>query len=183
MAESPEHGQTASTQVPKPAEGGSDFPPFDSTNFAPILVWLVLTFGVLYLLMKKIALPRVEGILRDRRGKIDGDLGTAFAKREEADRASADYQKTLADAKARAQTLAQETHARLAAETEAKRKALEAELAAKFADAEAQIEATTAKAMGNVDQIAREAAATIIEHITGKPADPASIAAAFAAKG
>lgn len=147
-----------------------------------MLVWLVLTFSALYLLMSKIAMPRVEGILKARHGKIFGDIGVANSKREEADRAAADYQKTLADAKARAQALAQETHVRLAAETEAKRHALEADLAGKLTAAEAQIERTKAKAMSNVDQIARETAAAIVEHITGKPADPAAIAAAFAAK-
>ena len=181
MADHAEHSHAASTQVP-PSEGSGSFPPFDSANFAPLLVWLVLTFGALYLLMSKIAMPRVEGILKNRRGKIDGDLGIANTKREEADHAAADYQKTLADAKTRAQALAQETHVALAAETEAKRRVLEADLAGKLAAAEAQIEATKAKAMGNVDQIARDAAAAIVEHITGKPADPAAIAAAFVAK-
>jgi F-type H+-transporting ATPase subunit b len=182
MADSAEHALTATTEVPGTAEGSGSFPPFDSANFAPLLIWLVLTFGALYILMSKIALPRVEGILKSRREKIDSDLGVAFAKRTEADRAHTDYEKTLANAKARAQTLAQETHARLAADTDAKRHSLESELAGRLTAAEAQIEATKAKAMGNVDQIAREAAAAIVEHITGKPADPAAIAAAFTAK-
>jgi F-type H+-transporting ATPase subunit b len=182
MADSAEHGLTASTEVPGTAEGSGSFPPFESANFAPLLIWLVLTFGALYLLMSKVALPRVEGILKSRKGRIDGDLHIAFTRRAEADRAHKDYEKTLADAKARAQALAQETHVRLAAETEAKRHALESELAGQLAAAEGQIEAMKTKAMGNVDQIARETAAAIVEHITGKPADPAAIAAAFTAK-
>jgi F-type H+-transporting ATPase subunit b len=179
MATSSEH--TTTTEVPKNA-GETVFPPFDFANIPSLLIWLAITFGALYLLMSKIALPRVDGILKARMGKINGDLGAAFAKREEADRASADYQKTLADARANAQALAQQTHARLATETEAKRRTLEADLAGKLAGAEAQIEATKAKAMGNVDEIARDTAAAIIEHITGKPADPAAIAAAIATK-
>ncbi len=178
MATSAEHGHTEGTEVPA---GTSSFPPFDPANVTPLLVWLVLSFGALYLLMSKLALPRVETILHDRRAKIDGDLGAAFAKRTAAEQALADYQKTLADAKARAQALAQEAHARLTAEADAKRHALEAELAAKIAAGEAQIEAMKAKAMANVEQIAREAAAAIVEHLTGKPADAKAIAAAIAA--
>jgi F-type H+-transporting ATPase subunit b len=162
--------------------GEQPFPPFDFATITPsLLIWLALTFGALYILMWKVALPRVEGIFKARSGKIDSDLGMAFKKREEADRAAANYQKTLADARANAQGIAQQTYAQLAAESDAKRHALEAELAGTIAAAEAQIEATKAKAMGNVDQIAREAAATIVEHITGKPADPAAIEAAFKA--
>ncbi|HKH80769.1 MAG TPA: F0F1 ATP synthase subunit B' [Methylovirgula sp.] len=162
------------------AAGEKPFPPFDSANFVSLLIWLALCFGGLYLLMSKFALPRVEGILHDRRAKISGDLHDASTKRAEADQAAADYQKTLAEARASAQALAQQTYARLAAETEAKRKAHEAGLAAKLAAAEAQIEATKNKAMANVEEIARETAAAIVEHITGKPANAKAIASAIA---
>lgn len=178
MATSAEHGQMTGTQVP-PA-GESAFPPFDPANFAPLLVWLVLSFGALYLLMSKLALPRVEAILHNRRAKIDGDLGSAFAQRAAADQASADYQKTLADAKASAQALAQQTHAKLAAEADAKRQGLEAELSAKLAAGESQIEAMKAKAMANVEQIAQDTASAIVEHLTGKPADAKAVSAALA---
>jgi F-type H+-transporting ATPase subunit b len=161
-----------------PAE--QPFPPFDSANFVSLLIWLALCFGGLYLLMSKFALPRVEGILHDRLAKISGDLHDASAKRAEADQAAADYQKTLAEARAGAQALAQQTYARLAAETEAKRKAHEADLAAKLATAEAQIETTKNKAMAHVEEIARDTAAAIVEHITGKPADAKAIASAIA---
>ncbi len=178
MATSAEHGHMTGTQVP--AAGESAFPPFDPANFAPLLVWLVLTFGALYLLMSKFALPRIGVILHDRHAKIEGDLSAAFARRTAADQASADYQKILADAKARAQALAQETHARLAAEAEAKRHSLEADLGAKIAAGEAQIETMKTKAMANVEQIAHDTAAAIVEHLTGKPADAKAIAAALA---
>lgn len=171
--------QTTATQAPS-APAKETFPPFDSTNFSSLLIWLALTFGLLYWLMSRVALPRVEGILHARAGAINSDLGVAGAKRKEADQAAADYQKTLADARANAQALAQETYARLAAETDAKRHALEADLAGKLSAAEAQIEATKAKAMGNVEQIAKETASAIVEHLTGKPADPKAVAAALA---
>jgi F-type H+-transporting ATPase subunit b len=176
MANGVEH--TTGTEVAADAPA-KPFPPFDPANFPSLLIWLVLTFGALYLLMSKFALPRVDGILRDRRAKINADLHDAFAKRAEADKAAAEYQKTLTEARTGAQALAQQTYARLAAETEAKRKAHEADLAAKLVAAEAQIEATKAKAMGSVEEIARETAVAIVEHITGKRPDPSVIAAAF----
>lgn len=171
--------QATGTEV---AGGTSNFPPFDPNNFAPLLFWLVLSFGVLYLVMSRLALPRVATILHDRKAKLDSDIAAANAKRAAADQASADYQKTLADAKARAQALAQVTHARLAAETEAKRVALEGELSGKLAASEAEIESLKAKAMANVEAIAKDTASAIVEHLTGKPADPKAIAAAIATK-
>ncbi|HLH12221.1 MAG TPA: F0F1 ATP synthase subunit B' [Methylovirgula sp.] len=169
-----------STEQPAAAPAGDKtFPPFDSANFASLLLWLVVFFGGLYLLMSRLALPRVANILRARQDKISGDVNEATAKRAAADQAAADYQKTLAEARANAQAIAQQTYVRLAAETEAKRKAHEADLAAKLAAAEAKIEATKSKAMAHVEEIAHEAASAIVEHITGKPADPKAIASAL----
>ena len=77
--------------------------------------------------------------------------------------------------------MAQKTHEELVAADEAKRHALEDELNGKMAAAERQIGETKARAMGNVRGIARDAAATIVEHLTGKPADPQAVDAAIAA--
>lgn len=174
-------GLTTSTQVPGNAPPGEKpFPPFDAANFSSMIFWLVVSFGLLYLLMSRLALPRVEAILDARRSKIDGDIGEASRRRAQADQAASEYQKILTEARGNAQRLAQETYGRLSAEAEAKRRALEADLAAKLAASEAQIEATKAKAMSNVGQIAQDAAAAIIEHITGKPADAKAVAAAIA---
>ncbi len=161
--------------------GEASFPPFDPVNFTPMLIWLSLSFGLLYLLMAKIALPRVQSILDARAEKIAKDIGEANAFRAQSEEAAAAHDKTIADAKAKALALAQETHARLNAETEANRRALEAELNARLAASETQIVAMKATAMGNVEAIASEAAAAIVQHITGKPADEEAVARAIAA--
>lgn len=175
LAETPASGSS-------PAESGrgeTSFPPFDPVNFTPMLIWLTLSFGSLYLFMSKIGLPRVETILHTRAHKISNDISEAQVLRAQAEEAAAAHEKTIADAKAKAVALAQETHARLNAETEAKRVALEAELNAKLAASEEKVLAMKAKAMGHVEAIAGETAAAIVQHITGKPADQTAIAKAI----
>ena len=137
MAENASHdAHTTGTQAPGgAAEHGSSFPPFDTEHFSSQLIWLALIFGALYLLMSRVALPRVAGILKDRGDKISGDLGAAKAAQAKAEASGVELEKTLAEAKAKAQGMGQEAHARLAAETETKRKALEGELNAKLAAA------------------------------------------------
>jgi F-type H+-transporting ATPase subunit b len=180
MASNEKEDHTASTGIPAGGgHGETSFPPFDPANFAPTLIWLALSFGLLYLLMAKIALPRVESILHTRAQKITNDIAEANAFRAKSEEAAAALDKTIADAKALALALAQETHARLAAEIEANRHALEAEITARLAASEMQILEMKAKAMGNVEAIAGEAAAAIIQHITGKPADQEAIAKAI----
>ena len=83
------------------------FPPFDAHNFLPQIIWLVIIFGALYWLMSRVALPRVEGILEARRHRLDKDLGDAAAMQAQAKAAGEAYDKTLADARGRAQSLAQ----------------------------------------------------------------------------
>ncbi|MGB6174930.1 MAG: F0F1 ATP synthase subunit B' [Methylocella sp.] len=181
MASNEQEGRIAGTGTPAGgSHGETSFPPFDPVNFTSMLIWLSLSFGLFYLLMAKIALPRVESILHARAHKITKDIGEANAFRAQSEEAAAARDKTIADAKAKALALAQETHARLTAETEANRLALDAELNARLAASERQILEMKAEAMGNVEAIASEAAAAIVQHITGQPAGQEAIARAIA---
>jgi F-type H+-transporting ATPase subunit b len=180
VSQTPE-GHTSGTVEPADiGHGAHAFPPFDSTNFASTLIWLAISFGLLYYLMSKIALPRVENILETRAGKISKDLEDAQLAGEKSEKAAAKNERTIAEARARAQALAQQTHAKISAESDEKRDALESDLAAKLAQAEKQILDTKEKAMANVDSIAADAAAAIVERITGKPADAKAVATAVA---
>lgn len=170
----------AGTEQPGAHETGA-FPPFDPVNFSGELIWLAITFGVLYLLMSKVGLPRVGKILSDRKAKIEADLATAAKAQDDASAAAAAHEKTLGEAKAKAQGLGQAAHAEASAKADASRAALEADLNAKLAAAEAQIAQTKASAMANVNSIASDAAHAIVQHITGAPADPAAVSAALAA--
>ena len=160
--------------------GGEMFPPFDPQYYPSQILWFVVSFAVLYLVMSRAALPRLKRIIDQRKGKIDDDLTAAQKMQAEAREASAAYEKTLAEARARSQALAQETRAKVKLEQDAKRHAIESELDEKLSRAEMQIAETKANAMASVGQIANEAAAAIVEHFVGKAPDPTAIAAAVA---
>jgi F-type H+-transporting ATPase subunit b len=155
---------STSTQVP--GQKGP-FPPFQSETFASQLVWLTLTFVLLYVLMAKVALPRIGGIMEARRARVADDLAQAERLKGESDAALAAYEKALADARGRAHTLAAETREKQAAEAEHARKALETALNVKLAEAEKSIAESTAAAMKNVRAIATEAAAAIVQKLIG----------------
>lgn len=174
-----QQAQQTHSETGTPAEH-EPFPPFDARNFPSQILWFVVAFGLLYALMAKIALPRMRAIIQSRADKIERDLSAARRMRQEAEDAAAAYEKTLAEAKARSQALAQETRAKVKAEQDAKRQALEAELNGKLQAAEAQIAEMKAGAMANVGQIATETASAIVQHITGKAADTTAVAKAIA---
>jgi F-type H+-transporting ATPase subunit b len=148
-------------------EHAGGFPPFQKDTFASQLLWFTLVFVTLYLLMSRFALPRIGAILEHRRQRIEGDLAAAQRLKEESDAAIAAYQQALADARGRAQALANETRQRAAADAETSRKALDATLNSRIADAEKIIADKRAAAMLNVQDIATEAAVAIIERLIG----------------
>jgi F-type H+-transporting ATPase subunit b len=167
---------TAHTEEPGGAHGG--FPPFQSQHFPSQLLWLALTFVLLYLLMSRIALPRIGSIFAERNKRISGDLAAANRFKEQSEAASAAYQKSLADARGRAQSIANETREKQAAEADATNKRLEAQLHEKLTAAEQSIAATRAAAMQNVGAIATETAAAIVERLIGTTPNQQDVAAA-----
>ena len=171
----------AHTEVAHESAGHGGFPPFNAQTFGSQIVWLAIAFGLLYLLMSRVALPRVAGVLGQRRDTIGAQLDAAAVMQAQAKAASDAQEKSIAEARGKAQALAKEARDALASEADTRRKTLEAELAARLAAAETQIGETTARAMANVDSIATEAAAAIVERLSGKPAAPDAIARAIAA--
>jgi F-type H+-transporting ATPase subunit b len=169
---------STTTEASPPSEHGAGFPPFQRDTFASQLLWLTIFFVALYVMVSKLALPRVESIIAARRARISGDLDEAARMKDSADAAIAAYQKALADARSRAQSMAAETRDKLNAESEANRKALEASLQGKLTEAERTIAGTKTAAMANVRAIAEEAAVAIVLRLTGTAPSRAAVAAA-----
>lgn len=165
------HDPTADTHATTEAHGGEHesgvFPPFDPATFPSQLLWLAITFGALYLLMSKIALPRIGGILENRKSIIDADLAAADASRQKTDAAIAAYEAALAEAKSKAQGIASQTRDSIQADLASKRSAVEADLAGKVSAAEARIATTKAEALTHVDEIATETAQTVVTQLVG----------------
>ncbi len=168
------------TQAAVGQDGGahSNFPPFDPSTFASQLVWFAIAFGFLYWYMSKRGLPQLGAVIDARKARIASDLDEATAMQQKADAAAAAHEKTLAEARAKAQSLAQVARDAAAADAQAKRQTLEDELAVKLAASEREIAKMRADAMANVADVARDAAGAIVERLGGRPADPSSIAAA-----
>ncbi len=154
------------------------FPPFDSSTFPSQILWFFVAFGFLYWYMSTRALPQIAKVIENRRARIARDLDDATMMQQKADAAAAAHEKTLAEARGKAQAMAQAARDQAAADAETRRKTLESELAVKIGDAEKQIAVTRAQAMTNVSSIAREAAGAIVERLAGRAADPAAVAAA-----
>ena len=144
------------------------FPPFDARTFAGQLFWLALTFGALYWLMSRVALPRVGAILDERAATIASDLDGAAQMQAKAEETAQAYEKALAEARGNAQSIAQAAREAGAKASDERRKTVEAELSAKLEQAEQTIAATKTQAMSNVRGLGSEVAIAIVARLTGE---------------
>ena len=150
-------------------------PQLDYHTFVPQLVWLAITFVVLYILMSRLALPKVRAAIEGRRHHLDNDLRRAAALKEEAETALAAYRKTLADARAGAQETLRRTGEKLAAEAAERQRQLAATLAEQITAAEARIAAGKEQALADIRGIAAEVGGAVVEKLTGAAPDAAAM--------
>jgi F-type H+-transporting ATPase subunit b len=176
MADS--HGENTSAHTEADGGHGGGFPPFESSSFASQLVSLVIAFVALYLIVSRVALPRVGALIDARQNRIEGDLADAQKLKDESEAALKAYEADLAAARSKAQAIGAETREKLNAASEAERKTLEDRLAVKLADAEKTIAATRTTAMSNVRGIAADAASAIVQRLTGTTPDGGTVASA-----
>jgi F-type H+-transporting ATPase subunit b len=156
-------------------------PQLNPLDWAPQLIWLVITFSILYVLMKRIALPRIGAVIEMRAARITRDLEAADKFRRETQEAIAAYEQALAEAKARAHAIAQAGRNALKEEVAAERAALEHDLAGKAAEAEARIHGAKLAALKEVNAVAVETAAEIVRRLIGVAPSAPEVANAVAA--
>lgn len=150
-------------------------PQLDPTTFAPQLIWLAITFIGLYVLMARVALPRIGGMIEQRRDRIASDLDEAARLKDDTEKAIADYETALAEARARAHTIAQQTRDELKAATDRERASLDQSIAKKLAEAEARIADARDAAMADVATIATGLAGDIVTSLAGASPTPAAL--------
>jgi len=156
-------------------------PQLNPLDWAPQLIWLLITFGILYLLMVYVALPRIGAVIEARAAHIAKDLATADKLRRETEGAIAAYEQALAEAKQKAHAIVEEGRAKLKAETAAERASLERDLGKKSAEAEARIAEAKHSAMREVNAVAADVAADIVRRLIGVAPAKAEIDQAVAA--
>jgi F-type H+-transporting ATPase subunit b len=142
-------------------------PQLNPLDWGPQLLWLLITFGILYLLMVYVALPRIGSVIEARADHIAKDLATADKLRRETEEAIAAYEQALTEARQKAHAIIEQGRDKLKAETAAERARLDGDLAKRGAEAEARIEKAKAKAMKDVNTVAADVAADIVRRLIG----------------
>jgi F-type H+-transporting ATPase subunit b len=153
-------------------------PQLDPSTFPSQLLWLAVVFVVLLILMARVGLPRVRAVIDTRAAKIDGDLGAAADARSRSEALLAEYEKSLASARAEAQATMRSMAETMTKEQARREHELMEQLAAEGRAAEARIAAAKQAALANVRQIAVEAAQAASARLVGNPLPASEIEAA-----
>ena len=165
--------------LPETAAEAPGMPQLDFSTFPNQIFWLVVTLVAIYLILNKIALPRIASVLAERQGTISNDIAAAEELKLKAEEAEAAYNQALADARAEAQKIVGEAKAEIQADLDVAMQKADAEIAAKAAESEKAIAEIREGALEAVKDVAGDTAAEIVAAMGGK-ADAKAVAAAVA---
>lgn len=143
-------------------------PQLNINDFAPQLIWLAISFVLLYFVMSRVALPRVGQVLQERRSRIASDLAAAAKLREDTEKAISHYEQALTEAKARAQAIARQSRDEMTRDLERQRAEADETISARSADAETRINQMKEAALSHVGEIATDTAEALVARLLGR---------------
>lgn len=138
-----------------------------SATYASQIFWLLITFGLLYFVVGRGMVPKIQATVDAREGRIAGDLAAAEAARAEADRVEAAWRAEMDAARVAAMAETNAAKARATHAFEAQVKAADADLAERLGHHDLAIANAKAEAMANLQSVAAEAARDLVAKLSG----------------
>ena len=163
------------------AASAPGMPQLDFSTWGNQIFWLVLALIAIYLILSRVALPRIGAVLAERAGTITNDLAAAEDLKAAAVEAEAAYDKALIDARAEASRIVEAAKAEIKSDLDVAIAKADAEIAAKAAESEKAIAEIRASALENVAIVAKDTAAEIVTAMGGK-ADAKTIESAVTSR-
>ena len=145
-------------------------PQLDPTWFVSQLFWLVVTFVMLYQVLSRWALPRMQSVLELRKESLASDLDNAARLTKESDQVKQDYEQALIEARARAQQLFAEASAAHKAKSAASEKEMDGQITAMLSEAKRSIEAKKRELMEALVPAGKELADMIVDKLAKETA-------------
>lgn len=151
-------------------------------TYASQIFWLFVTFGLLYIVMSRVALPRIGDVIEERRDKIDDDLMRAETIRSEAEDVLAEYEKALSVAREEATGHLQKASDEVKAKMDERHEAFSQELAERTREAEERIDAAKTEALKDLASVAADTATATTDKLVGFKPDSKTVERAVQAE-
>jgi len=154
------------------------FPPFETSTYPSQIFWLTVTFVALLIVMWRVAVPKIGGVIAERKGRIQTELAKAEESRKQAERAAAAYQAPILEARERARAASEHTRTQMQKEFDRAKASADTETQRKTTEAQERIAALQRQAKWHVTQAAEEAVVDIVSRLTGETLSRAEATAA-----
>ena len=172
---------TTETVAGAAGEHAPNMPQLDPESWPSQVFWLLVALVIIYIVLTKIAMPRIASVLAERKGRISGDLAAAEELKSKAKAAEKAYNLALEQARVEAGKIILATKAEIQKDLNAAMADADAQISAKAAESEKRIAEIRAGAVQAVSEVARETAGALVVALGGT-ADDAAIEAAVAAR-
>ena len=161
------------TQVQSAESGG--MPQLNPEFWISQIVWLVITFGALYVILSKVILPKISNNLENRRSQILENIEIAEKQREESEEKLKEFDKIILNSKLEAKNLFNEARQKVLNEIDKKRSEMEKNLEEEISSAEKEIQSLNNNSTENIKKIASETSLSLIQQLIGEEINKESI--------
>ena len=161
------------TQVQSAESGG--MPQLNPEFWISQIVWLVITFGALYVILSKVILPKISNNLESRRSQILENIEIAEKQREESEEKLKEFDKIILNSKLEAKNLFNEARQKVLNEIDKKRSEMEKNLEEEISSAEKEIQSLNNNSTENIKKVATETSLSLIQQLIGEEINKESI--------
>tara|TARA_B100000029_G_scaffold447433_1_gene469204 strand:- start:308 stop:898 length:591 start_codon:yes stop_codon:yes gene_type:complete len=162
--------------VTQSAESGG-MPQLNPEFWASQIVWLILTFGILYILLSKLILPKISDNLESRKSEILENIETAEKQREESEKKIKEFEKIILDSKIKAKNYFNEARQKVLEDINKKRNVLQKDIDEEISSAEEEIKKLKTTSDDKITKIAIETSSDLIKQLIGEEVNNSSISA------
>ena len=141
------------------------------------IFWLIITFGILFIVLTKVILPKISDNLETRKSQILENIETADKQKEESQKKIDEYEKIILDSKLKAKSYFNEAREKILNDISKKRAALEKDLDEEIGEVEKELSDLKNKSGEKINKIAAETSAALIKELIGEEVNSSSIAA------
>ena len=141
------------------------------------IFWLTLTFGILYLVLSKLILPKISANLETRKSQILENIEAAEKQREDSEMKLKEYEEIISKSKLEAKTIFNQAREKALKDINAKKEALEGQIDEEISKAEEEIKTLRNGAPDKINKIAIETSSELIQKLIGAEVNNSSISA------
>jgi len=141
------------------------------------IFWLTLTFGILYILLSKLILPKISANLELRKSQIQENIEAAEKQKESSDAKLKEYDNIILKSKLEAKNIFRDAREKVIKDINSKKETLDKQIDEEIKKAEQEIEALRKNAPEKISKIAVEISAQLVKKLIGAEINNSSISA------